>query len=101
MKIRAAKKKAAKKRSLLDRSVTATGLQRARLLRQANNNIYEYALDSGLDRDSVEYLERQFGQSRSVVIECVNQLKMGFEVRVKHIQHFLHLLISHIFFFIV
>ena len=81
LKARANRKRATKKRTLMDRTSTGGGLQRARLMRMASNNVYEYALDLGLDRDAVEQLERQYRSSRNTVKDCVEKVQLGFEVR--------------------
>lgn len=47
----------------------------------ASNNVFEFALDTGLDRDCVEHLERQYRESRSTVKDCVEKVQLGFEVR--------------------
>jgi len=66
----------------MDRTSTGGGLQRARQMRYASNNVFEYALDLGLDRDSVEHLERQYRSSRTTVKDCVEKVQLGFEVRI-------------------
>jgi hypothetical protein len=80
-KARNAKKKATKKRSLMDRISTGGGLNRARQVRMASNNVFEFALDMGLDRDCVEHLERHYRSSRNTVKDCVERVQLGFEVR--------------------
>lgn len=75
-----AKKKTTKKRSLLERSNVGGGLNRARQMHLASNNVFEFALDTGLDRDCVEHLERQYRESRNTVKGCVEKVQLGFEV---------------------
>lgn len=74
------KKKSTKKRSILDRTGAATGLQRARLMTLNFNNAFEYARELGIERDSIDILERQFMYSEITLKEALSKLRLGLEV---------------------
>lgn len=77
MRAKAAKKKAQKKRSLVDRVSVGGGLNRARAATLAFNNIYEYSRAVGIDRETVDALERQFAHNEAKVKVCVEKLQLG------------------------
>jgi hypothetical protein len=79
MRAKVAKKKAAKKRSLLDRTATGSGLNRARIASLAFNNVYEYSQAIGIDRDTVDALERQFSYNEAKIRACKEKLQLGAE----------------------
>ena len=58
--------------------------ERAKALRQAQNNIYDYGNALGVDRDDLAYLERQYFHAKKILQSKQSKMLAIFEVRTYH-----------------
>lgn len=68
------------KKTLLDRPIKAYGMDRVRNQRLAVLNVFEFASVYGLDREDIEYLDRQLPATRKNVSNSIEKLALGLEV---------------------